>query len=51
MPTEYQDGEFGSGVKALVITLYRDSGMTELAIERFLKTFGLQISHGKLLQC
>jgi Transposase IS66 family len=48
MPTEYQGSEFGPGVKALVITLYRDSGMTELAIERFLKTFDLQISHGKI---
>jgi hypothetical protein len=48
MPSEYQGGEFGPGLKALVITLYRDSGMTELAIERFLKTFGLQISHGKI---
>jgi hypothetical protein len=48
MPTEYQGGEFGPGVKALIITLYRDSGMTELVIERFLKTFGLQISHGKI---
>ena len=48
MPTEYQEGEFGPGVKALVITLYRDSGMTERAIERFLKTFGLHISHGTI---
>ena len=48
MPTEYQGSEFGPGIKALVITLYRDSGMTELAIERFLKTFDLQISHGKI---
>lgn len=48
MPAEYQGGEFGPGVKSLVIALYRDSGMTELAIERFLKTFGIQISHGKI---
>ena len=48
MPAEYKGSEFGPGVKALVITLYRDSGMTECAIERFLKTFGLQISHGKI---
>lgn len=48
MPTEYKGSEFGPGVKALVITLYRDSGMTTLAIERFLKTFGLKISHGKI---
>jgi len=48
MPDEYKCGEFGPGVKALVITLYRDAGMTEIAIERFLKTCGLQISHGKI---
>jgi len=46
MPEEYKGSEFGPGVKALVISLYRDSGMTELAIDRFLKTFDLQISHG-----
>ena len=32
----------------MVITLYRDSGMTTPAIERFLKTFDLQISHGTI---
>jgi transposase IS66 family protein len=48
LPIEYRNGEFGPGVKALVITLYRDSGMTVRAIERFLKTFGLQVSHGKI---
>jgi hypothetical protein len=49
MPSEYKGSEFGPGVKTLVITLYRDSGMTTPAIERFLKTFDLQISHGKIL--
>jgi hypothetical protein len=48
MPVEYQGGEFGPMMKALVITLYRDSGMTEPAIRRLLKTFGIQISHGKI---
>jgi len=48
LPTEYRGGEFGPGIKALVIALYRDSGMTESAIERFLKTFGMHISHGKI---
>jgi len=48
MPPEYKGSEFGPGVKTLVITLYRDSGMTTPAIERFLKTFDLQISHGKI---
>ena len=41
IPDEYKGSEFGPGVKALVITLYRDAGMTELVIERFLKTCGL----------
>jgi Transposase IS66 family len=48
MPPEYKGSEFGPSVKALVITLYRDSGMTTPAIERFLKTFDLKISHGKI---
>ncbi|BCA96494.1 hypothetical protein TUM19329_28550 [Legionella antarctica] len=48
IPGEYKGSEFGPGVKALVITLYRDAGMTESAIERFLKTCGIQISHGKI---
>jgi hypothetical protein len=48
MPLEYKGSEFGPGVKTVVITLYRDSGMTGLAIERFLKTFGLHVSHGKI---
>jgi hypothetical protein len=48
LPTEYQGGEFGPGIKALTIALYRDSGMTVSAIERFLKTFGIHISHGKI---
>lgn len=48
MPDEYKGSEFGPGVKVLVITLYRDAGMTEIAIERFLKTCGIQISHGKI---
>jgi hypothetical protein len=51
IPDEYKGSEFCSGVKALVITLYRDARMTELAIERFLKTCGLQISHGKIVLC
>lgn len=37
-------GTFGPGIRSIVITLYRDSGMTEPAIERFLKTFNIQIS-------
>jgi hypothetical protein len=43
LPKEYH-GEFGPGIRTLVITLYRDSGMTEPAIERFFRTFNIQIS-------
>ena len=43
LPDGYK-GEFGPGIRSLVITLYRDSGMTEPAIARFLKTFGIQIA-------
>jgi len=48
MPAEYKGSEFGPGLKSLVITLYRDSGMTIPAIERFLKTFGTQISRSTI---
>jgi hypothetical protein len=48
LPLEYQGSEFGPGIRSLVITLYRDSGMTEPAIERFLHTFGIQISRGTI---
>tara|TARA_B110000091_G_C13793503_1_gene466759 strand:- start:277 stop:2007 length:1731 start_codon:yes stop_codon:yes gene_type:complete len=37
-------GEFGPTIRTLVITLYRDSQMTESSIERFLKTFGIYIA-------
>ena len=43
LPDGYK-GEFGPGIRSLVITLYRDSGMTEPAIARFLKTFGIKIA-------
>lgn len=48
LPMEYQGSEFGPGIKSLVITLYRDSGMTIPAIERFLKTFAIQISRSTI---
>lgn len=48
LPIEYQGSEFGPGMKSLVITLYRDSGMTIPAIERFLKTFTIQISRSTI---
>jgi len=37
-------GEFGPRIRTLVITLYRDSKMTESAIESFLTTFGIYIA-------
>ena len=43
LPDGYK-GEFGPGIRSLVITLYRDSGMTEPAITRFFKTFGIKIA-------
>jgi len=43
LPEGYQ-GEFGPGIRSLVITLYRDSGMTQPAIRRLLKTFNIRIS-------
>jgi hypothetical protein len=47
LPDGYK-GEFGPGLRSLVITLYRDSGMTESAIARFLTTFGIQIAKSTL---
>jgi hypothetical protein len=41
-------GEFGPGIRTLVIASYRDFGMTEPAIERFLKTFNIQISRSTI---
>ncbi|HLB58135.1 MAG TPA: hypothetical protein VJL60_04915 [Gammaproteobacteria bacterium] len=43
LPSGYY-GEFGPGVRSLIITLYRDSGMTQPAIARFLKIFAIHIS-------
>ena len=43
LPDGYQ-GEFGPGIRSLVINLYRDAGMTEPAIARFFKTWGVSIS-------
>ncbi len=48
LPAEYQGSEFGPGIRSLVIALYRDSGMTEPAIERFLHTCGIHISRGTI---
>lgn len=41
-------GEFGPGVRALVVTLYYASGMTEPKIEEFLAHMGISISAGQV---
>lgn len=43
LPNSY-NGQFGPVIKSLVITLYRDSGMTESAIWRFLTAHNITIS-------
>ena len=48
MPDAYKGSEFGPGIKSIVITFYRDGGMTIPAIERFLETFGISISRSTL---
>jgi hypothetical protein len=48
MPAAYKGSEFGPGLKSLVITFYRDSGMTIPAIERFLQTFEIHISRSTI---
>ncbi len=47
LPTGYQ-GQFGPGLRALVITLYYGSEMTEPKILEFLSHFGVSISAGQL---
>jgi hypothetical protein len=47
MPAGYE-GEFGPGVRALVLTLYYASGMTEPKIEEFLGHIGVSISAGQV---
>lgn len=41
-------GQFGPGLRSLVITLYYASGMTEPKIIEFLSHFGLSISEGQV---
>jgi hypothetical protein len=43
LPNSY-NGQFGPVIKSLIITLYRDSGMTESAIWRFLTAHNITIS-------
>lgn len=47
MPPGYE-GEFGPGLKALVLALYHGSGMTEPKISEFLEQFDIVISEGQL---
>ena len=47
LPLGY-DGQFSPELKALVMDLYQDGGMTEPAMERFLKTHGIYISSGMI---
>ena len=47
LPPGYH-GQFSPEIKALVMDLYQNGGMTEPAIERFLKTHGVYISSGKI---
>ena len=46
-PAGYE-GQFGPGVKALVLTLYFDSGMSEPIIRSLLTQAGVQISSGQI---
>ncbi len=48
IPEAYKGSEFGPSLKSLIITFYRDSGMTIPAIERFLQTFDVQISRSTI---
>jgi len=47
LPSGYH-GQFGPGVKSLVLDLYQDGGMTQPALKRFLETHGLYISSGRI---
>lgn len=47
LPNGYQ-GQFGPGVKSLILDLYQNGGMTEPALKRFLETHGLFISPGTI---
>jgi Transposase IS66 family len=47
-PPPGYEGQFGPGVKALVLTLYFDSGMSEPIIRALLTQAGVQISSGQV---
>ena len=47
LPAGYQ-GEFGPGIRSLVIALYYASGITEPKIKEFMENFNVQISEGQI---
>ncbi len=47
LPKGYE-GQFGPGIKALVISLYHHSNMTQPALSDFFETFGVFISEGTI---
>lgn len=47
LPAGY-DGQFGPGIRSLVVTLYYAGGMTESKILDFLTQFGVSISTGQI---
>lgn len=47
LPAGY-DGQFGPGIRSLVVTLYYAGGMTESKILEFLTQFGISISTGQI---
>lgn len=47
LPAGYQ-GQFGPGLRALVLVQYYSCGMTEPKIQEFLTNFGIQISAGQI---
>ena len=38
------DGDFGPGIKSIILSVYHDSKMTQPAIKRFFDTWNIQIS-------
>jgi hypothetical protein len=47
LPRGYE-GQFGPGIKVLVISLYHNSNMTQPALSDFFETFGIFISEGTI---
>jgi hypothetical protein len=47
LPKGYE-GQYGSGIKALIVTMYFGMGTSEPKIREFLENMGVQISEGEL---